>query len=177
MAGAAAAQSPGPNRLSISGGWMKRIRWPNPDYAETGPTAGVSYGYRPWRFLELEAGVTVAFQPGAVLCSQFDCYDPNDRYVWIPVGARLIAPVAAGRVELSFGGGGIIERYSVSNPGYQYGDVSRTAFGGYFAAGAAVALDKRRRWWVGTTERVLLVNPEFTRHRWLQLGGEVSWRF
>jgi hypothetical protein len=156
---------------------MEQLYPPNASYRESAATAGVSYGYRPWRFLELEAGLTFAFQPGTEICSRLGCYDPSDYYVWIPVGARLIAPLAAGRVELSLGGGGILERYWVSNPAYQYSITSQTGFGGYFVGGVAVAIDKRRRWWAGTTERVLLVNPEFTRHRWLQLGGEVSWRF
>ena len=77
---------------------------------------GVSYGYRVARFLEIETGLSVGFQPREELCNRFGCYDPNDRYYWIPLGVRLVSPLVAGRLELSVGGGGLLQRYAVSNP-------------------------------------------------------------
>ena len=171
------AQSLERNRISLSGGWTEQLRPPNPDYRQTAPTVGLSYGYRAAKFIEIEAGVSVGLQPGQDVCSRLGCYDPNDRYIWIPIGVRFIAPLAAGRVELSAGGGGFIQRYSVSNPDNPYSIASENSLGGYFTTGAAAALDRRRRFWLGATPRFLLANPEYRRDRWFQVTGDFSFRF
>ncbi|MEO8594423.1 MAG: hypothetical protein ABI759_13985 [Candidatus Solibacter sp.] len=175
-AGWANAQDPGRNRLTISGGWTTQIFTPN-YYQQTAPVVGISYAYRPWKILEIETGLSVGLQPGEEQCSAHGCYQPNDRYFWIPLGVRFVTPPLAGRVELSIGGGGLLQRYSISNPQYQYSSSSESGFGGYFVAGAAVALDHRQRFWVSATPRVLLANPEFARYRWFQITGDFSWRF
>ena len=90
---------------------------------------------------------------------------------------RFVTPPLAGRVELSVGGGGLLQVYSVSNPASQYSISTESGFGGYFLAGAAVTLDHHRRFWVGATPRVLLANPEFRRHRWFSITGDFSFRF
>ena len=164
------------NRVTISGGWVKQI-YDNAYYGQTAPLVGFSYGYRPLKFMEIETGLSVGFQPGEELCNRFGCYDPNDRYFWIPLGVRLVSPPLAGRVELSIGGGGLLQRYSVSNPENPYSISSQNGFGGYFVAGAAVALDHRHRFWLGVTPRVLLANPEFRRYRWFTISGDFSFRF
>ena len=165
------------NRISLSGGWTEQLYPPNFDYRQTAPTVGLSYGYRAAKFLEIEAGISVGLQPGQDVCSRFGCSNPNDRYIWIPIGVRFIAPLVAGRVELSAGGGGLIQRYSVSNPDNPYSIASENSLGGYFTTGAAAALDHRRRFWLGATPRFLLANPEFRRYRWFQITGDVSFRF
>jgi hypothetical protein len=40
-----------------------------------------------------------------------------------------------------------------------------------------VALDRSRHWWLGATPRWFLANPHYRRDRWLQIAGEVSFRF
>jgi len=175
LSGFAQAQPLDRNRITLSGGWMTRV---GEDYnPQSAPVVGVSYGYRALKFLELDAGLHVALQPGQELCSRFGCYDPNDRYFWIMVGARLVAPLVAGRVELSLGGGGLVQQYSVSNRDSPFGVSSQGAFGGYFTAGAAAPLDRRHHFWIGVTPRVLLANPEFGRDRWFTITGDVSYRF
>ena len=176
LSGFVQAQTVDRNRISLSAGWTQQI-FVKTSYGQTAPTAGVSYGYRPWKFMEFESGIAVGFQPGEKLCNRFGCYDPNDRYVWIPVGVRLIAPLIAKRVELWLGGGGLIQTYRVSNPSYEYSNSTESGFGGYFSAGAAVALDGRRRFWFGATPRVLLANPEFRRWRWFTITGDFTFRF
>jgi hypothetical protein len=142
------AQTVERNQISLSGGWTQQV-FVNTYDGHAAPTVGLSYGYRPWKFLEFETGISVGLQPGPQLCSRFGCYDPNDRYIWIPVGLRLIALLVAKRVELSLGGGGLIQKYWVSNPTTEFGVSSQAGFGGYFSAGAAVAVDRRRRFWFG----------------------------
>ena len=169
------AQSWQKNRISVSGGWSRQM-FGDPYDHETAPLVGLSYGYRPLKFMEFEAGVDVALQPRREMCTQYGCYDPNDRYIRVPFGVRFIAPLVAGRVELSAGGGGLYQKYSVSNPS-KFGTSSRSNWGGYFSAGAAVALDHRHRFWVGATPRVILANPPHTSNRWFTITGDLSFRF
>ncbi|MEO8368248.1 MAG: hypothetical protein ABI806_03545 [Candidatus Solibacter sp.] len=129
------------------------------------------------KFLEVETGLSVGLQPSEDTCNRFGCYDPNDRYFWIPLGVRVVSPPLAGRVELSIGGGGLLQHYSVSDPYSPYSVSSESGFGGYFVAGAALALDHRHRFWVGATPRVMLANPEFRRYRWFTITGDFSFRF
>ena len=63
LSGFAQAQSEDRNRISISGGWARQL-YVDPNYRETAPVVGLSYGYRPLKFMEFEAGVAVALQPG-----------------------------------------------------------------------------------------------------------------
>ena len=87
------------NRITLSGGWARQLLG-EPFERQTAPAVGLSYGYRPLRFLEVEAGVLVALHPGGQLCNAHACYDPFDRYLWVPFGVRFIAPLSAGRFEL-----------------------------------------------------------------------------
>jgi hypothetical protein len=170
------AQTDGRNRVTVSGGWVGQI-YSNVFYRQTAPLVGVSYGYRPLKFLEIESGLSVGFQPGDQSCNRFGCYDPNDRYFWIPLGVRFVSPPLAGRVELSLGGGGLLQRYAVSNPDNPYSISSENGLGGYFVSGAAIAVDHRHRFWLGATPRVLLANPEFRRYRWFTITGDFTFRF
>lgn len=145
------------------------------DY-ETAPLVGLSYGYRPLKYMEFEAGADIALQPRRETCTQYGCYDPNDRYIRVPFGVRFIAPLLAGRVELSGGGGGLYQKYSVTSPS-KFGVHSQDNWGGYFSAGAAVALDRRHRFWAGATPRAILMNPPHTVNRFFTLTGDFSFRF
>jgi hypothetical protein len=172
------AQSSQKNRITVSGGWMRQLYGYPYEQLTTAPVMGLSYGYRPLKFMEFEAGVVVALQPGGVSCNAHACYDPNDRYIWVPFGVRFIAPLVAKRLELSAGGGGLYERYSVSNPDSPFGQFGGYGgWGGYFSAGAAVALDRRHRFWVGATPRVILANPQYRRDRWFTITSDISFRF
>ena len=124
------------NRITLSGGWTEQLYPPNFDYRQTAPTVGLSYGYRAVKVHgDRRPASALACSPGQDVCNRFGCYDPNDRYIWIPIGVRFIAPLVAGRVELSVGGGGLIQRYSVSNPDNPYSNASDNSLGGYFTDG------------------------------------------
>jgi hypothetical protein len=176
LSGFVQAQTVERNRITVGAGWARQI-FVNTSYRQTAPVIGLSYGYRAFKFMEFQTGVSVGLQPGEDVCSRLGCYDPNDRYIWIPVGVRLIAPLIAKRVELSLGGGGLIQTYWVSNPDNPYNISTESSFGGYFSAGAAVALDRRHRFWFSATPRVLLANPEYRRWRWFTITGDFSFRF
>jgi hypothetical protein len=177
MSGFVQAQSGERNRITVSGGWARQFTMDSFS-RQTAPALGLSYGYRPLKFVELEAGIVVALQPGQEECNAHACYDPNDRYIWVPFGVRFIAPPIAGRLELSAGGGGLHETYSASNVNPFTGSTgSRNGWGGYFCAGAAVALDHRHRFWAGVTPRAILANPPYGRDRWFTITGDVGFRF
>ncbi len=103
-------------------------------------------------------------------------YKPNDRFVWVPFGIRFIAPLYLNRIEFSGGGGGLYENYFLSNPTRAFWLQSRDGWGGYFVGSAAVALDRRKRFWLGATPRWFLANPRYERDRWFQITGELSFR-
>ena len=168
LAGSLAAQ----HQITLSGGRGERIA-AYPADRQTAPVLGVSYGYRPLQWFQVEAGLVTALQPGQTQCSAHGCFDPNDRYFWVPFGVRFVAPIAWRRVELSAGGGGLYEKYSIRNAPYQM--VSYDGWGGYFVGGAAVKVT--RRIWLGATPRVILANPRFARVRWFLITGDVSFRF
>ncbi len=163
--------------MTVSAGWARQLLG-DPFERQTAPTVGLSYGYRPLKFLELEAGVLGALHPGRQLCNAHACYDPFDRYIWVPFGVRFIAPLASGRVELSAGGGGLYENYATGEfDPFTGSSDGRSGWGGYFAGGAAAALDHRRRYWIGVTPRVILANPRYARDRFFTITGDFSFRF
>jgi hypothetical protein len=174
FAGTLAAQQDFRNRITLSAGWGEQIDVYPPE-RQTAPVIGFSYGFRALKFLELEAGLSVGLQPGLELCSAHGCFNPNDRYFWVPFGVRFIAPVARKRVELSPGGGGLYENYSVGCTNFNV--LPHDGWGGYFVAGAALAIDHSRRFWIGATPRVILANPRYGRDRWFNITGDFSFRF
>ena len=105
------------NRVTFSGGWSRQLNT-SFEPPQTAAALGMSYGYRPLKFLELEAGLTVNFQPAPSECSAHGCIDVDDHYFWVPFGVRFVAPLAWKRVEISAGGGGLYENYHVSNTDY-----------------------------------------------------------
>lgn len=66
-------------------------------------------------YLEAEASVTLLLIPPRKFWAPYDI-KPDDRFIWIPFGVRGILPLRAGRMEISAGGGGLIDNYSLSNP-------------------------------------------------------------
>jgi hypothetical protein len=165
---------PAQNVVSLSGGWGEQIAV-YPTERQTAPVVGVSYGHRLLKWFEPEAGFFAALQPGQDVCSRFGCFHPDDRYFWVPFGVRFIAPLAWKRVELSAGGGGLYEKYSVGGGSNPFSLQSRDGWGGYFVGGASVEIT--RRIWLGASPRFLLANPPYARDRWFVITGDVSFRF
>jgi hypothetical protein len=171
----AGAQTAPRNRLTFSLGGAVPIKQYSPE--EDAPALGLSYGYRALPWFELETGLFTALNPGSEERGAYYDYIPDDRYFWIPFGVRFVAPVHRNRVELSVGGGGFFQRYSVSNPGGPGAFEPYNGWGGYVLASGSVALDRRRRFWVGVTPRIFLEDTSSRRDRWLVVTGEFSFRF
>jgi hypothetical protein len=139
---------------------------------------GGTYGFRFRRWLALEGGVLTANNPTGVINSEFGYFNIRDRYTWVPFGARFILPLRHDRFEISAGGGGVYERYTVGNTQIPDGPAPYSGWGGYFKAKAAVALDPGRHFWLGATPQLFLVNASGgVRDRWFVLTGDVSFRF
>jgi hypothetical protein len=81
-------------------------------------------------------------------------------------------------VELSAGGGGFIDKFSVSNPSLAAGLLSHAGAGGYFVGGASMAITRSRRFWSGTSTHFYLANISAGTHdRWMDVADEFSYRF
>jgi len=169
----AAAQPVPRNRVIFSGGWSREIAYGQ----ETAPGLGLSYGYRIHKYIEPEAGVFAAFKPSSDVVGAHYQLNPDDRFVWITWGVRFIAPLYLQRIEFSGGGGGLYEKYSVSDAVSYMGWRPYNAWGGYFVGSASVALDRGKHFWLSATPRWFLANPEGRRDRWFQISGELSVRF
>jgi hypothetical protein len=144
---------------------------------ETALGLGATYSYRLLRNFAIDAGVFAALSPAPEIRGAYYDIVPSDRFIWVPFGVRGILPMRNDRFELSLGGGGLYEKYSVSNENPGVGLVSRSGWGGYFAGAAAVSLDPHRRFWLGFKPQIFIANPRDQRDRWLMLAGEVSYRF
>ena len=174
---AAQAQSPPRSQVTFGGGWAHRLNAPSFD-TQTATAIEAAYGYRVNRYVQVEAGVVAALQPTPDIGSAHGNYNPNDRFIWVPFGVRFVAPLWHGRLELSAGGGGTYESYSVSNENTAFGIQPVDGWGGYFVGGGAVALDHGRHWWRGASPRWFLANPTEGRHdRWFAIPLEIGWRF
>lgn len=172
------AQEDHRNSLTFSGGYGRAVG----SYCcqeNTAVSLGATYGYRILRHLQADVGVTVALNPSPEIRGATYDVKPDDRFIWVPFGLRGVLPLGGGRFELSAGGGGLYEQYSISNPFLAAGLISRGGWGGYLTGGAAVALDRSRRFWLGATPRWYLTNTTspYDRNRWFVITGDIGIRF
>jgi hypothetical protein len=142
---------------------------------DTAVSLDVTYGYRIWPFLQVEAGLATALNPvGGFRGANYDV-QPDNRFIWVPFGVRGILPLHSDRVELSLVAGGLYEKFTIApNPP---GVMSRGGWGESFGAGAAVALDHGRHFWLGASPRFYLANTGGQNDRWFVITGDFSFRF
>jgi hypothetical protein len=178
IAGLGQAQIVPRNRITLNGGWARQSVNATPPYVQTAAAPGISYGYRALPHVEFEAGLFIVPHPSPDFCGSFGCHDVDDRYYWIPFGARFLLPLQRDRLELSAGGGGLYNKYTLGNPLSGGGPISYEGWGGYFSGAAAAALDRGRHLWLGTSPRFFLGHTRYRqRDRWLTIAGELSFRF
>src|SRR5438034_9129028 len=159
----ATAQSVPRNRLTFSGGWSRQIA--NRYERQTATGFGLSYGYRVYKYAEVEAGVFTALDPTGETCGHSGCVDVGDRYFWLPFGVRFVAPLHHCGMEISGGGGGLYEKYTVARLFPGGGPLPRHGWGGYFVASAVMALDLGRHFWLGVTRLRSLASPAYAPER------------
>jgi hypothetical protein len=163
------------------------------------PGFGFSFGYRPFRYLQVDGGgdfgggvagvertITVVPVNGSGSSSTRTV---RDHLVVAPFGARFILPLMGDRLLFSVGGGGaaIADKESAGGNVTCTSCRSRTGFGSYGLAQAMWYGGTGKHLGVGFTARYLQarLSPGWlqnypasgTRDRYLQLGGTVAFRF
>lgn len=147
----------------------------------------VDYGFRPIKWLQADIGYDGAYNAANVDDYQETGYGPAriaDYQTFIPMGGRVVLPLARGRVEFYGGGGGVYARYSesLSQPD-EFTNIgcpscqSRDGWGYYAMAGGSVALDAQHRfrlgvisrsYWVETKGAIVGTLPSYrTSDRWI----------
>lgn len=129
------------------------------------PAWGFGYGFRPLRYLQLDAGLDMAYNSAEV---DYYYYNPawgplrvRDFQYFVPLGGRVIAPLAHGRFEIYGGGGAAYMRYAelLSQPN-NYVNLgcptcqARDGWGYYATAGFDVALDRGQHFRLGAASKV-----------------------
>jgi len=139
---------------------------------------GVTYDYRVFRYLQVEAGIATALHPTPELRGATFDIKPSDRFLWVPFGFQGVLPLRDGRLEVLAGGGGIYENYSAGNIPPFIGARSEDAWGGYLKLGATTALGRSRHFWLGASAREFLGNRAQANHdQWMVVTGDFSFRF
>jgi hypothetical protein len=170
------AQSFPRNEVTFSGGDSFQIFTPFAD-SNSAVSLGGTFGYRFTPHVTAEAGVFGVIDPFPPECGYSGCFGRDNRFIQVPFGLKFSLPVRHDRFELSVGGGGLYQRFSVSNPNTDFGETGYSAWGGYFKATAGVAIDRRKRLWLSVTPRWSLANSGGIRDRWFMLTGDISYRF
>ena len=137
---------------------------------DSGVALELNYGRRFTRFIQLDTGFESSFN------KDYRNYYPKygtglttSTSFFVPVGGRIVIPLMQGRLEPSFGGGGVYA-WDKNNP-YQ-----QNQGGVYGLAGGSYALDSRHRHRVGATLRYMNMMSAGRPHpRWLNVFGEYSY--
>ncbi len=157
----------------------------------------VGYGYRFHRFFQADIGLDTIVGAAGVR----DFADTplgyrriRDFQYLVPMGGRVILPLAQGRFQFFAGGGGAYMRYSerISQPNSYYRldcpfCTSRSGWGYYATAGFQAALDSNQHFRLGLGPRIYRGHTEGeplgavpgirTRDQWINLMAEFGFSF
>jgi hypothetical protein len=168
------------------GGESRQRTYPQ---SSAGPAFKINYEFRLAKYFAVEAGTemlfpkTVQFQPAYVILSGTNLtnYFNGGTSVsalipsferrpigTVPFGIKGILPLAHGRLELFAGVGGA---YGWNYSRYLNSWYGQTSLGGRFA------LDRRERFWVGTSGRYANNFSNTSRQSWLTWTADFSVRF
>ncbi|MFZ5927451.1 MAG: outer membrane beta-barrel protein [Acidobacteriota bacterium] len=159
---------------------------------------GFGYGYRPWKYFQIDLGYQGAYNAARV---KDYIYNPSAGYLrirdfqtYLPLGARVVAPVGGGRVEFYGGGGASYVRTaeSLRQPNqwvrFECPDcVSRDGWGYYAMLGTGIALTQSQAVRLTAITRVyraetsgppIGANPAiFTREQWVNTTFGLTFSF
>lgn len=171
------AQSQMRNTITFSGGWAQNVG--GNCCGESAPSLSLSYAYRLFPHVDVEAGIVTALSLGTEVRGANYDIRADDRFMWVPFGLRGVLPLRRHRVEVSAAAGGAYEKYSVGNPADFVGLVSRDGWGGYASVAAAVALDGRRHFWLAASPHLFFanINQGYAHDRWFVLTVGIGLRF
>ena len=90
-------------------------------FMQSAPGVSIGYGYRFARYFQADVGLDILFGAARIrefLTTDIGGFRIKDREYFLPLGGRVIVPVAQGRFLLSAGGGGAWMRYNerISQP-------------------------------------------------------------
>lgn len=128
------------------------------------------YEFRLFRYVAPEVAVTNLI-PTVVNYYKFGTYNTRERVTLVSLGLRGILPLAAGRAEIFAGAGGA----HIGSTAYVL-----SQFGApwlmQLEAGGRAALDRKHRFWLGTTVRLARDTGRPT-EQWVVLTGDFGVRF
>jgi len=167
-------------------------------FMTTSPLLTIGFGYRPIRYFQADVGMDAIFHAAGVRSFQDTVIGRikiRDNEILVPLGGRGILPIGP-RIELFGGGGAAYLHYgeSVEVPGGGSDSSfncrtcrSRGGWGYYAIAGANVAVERSRRFWVGVESRLVhgrtngdplgAVPPLETQDTWINTAAFFMIRF
>jgi hypothetical protein len=122
------------------------------------PGFSAGYGFRPRRWLMLEAGFAQIVRPiGSSICCEYS-RNADDQLFLVPFGARYVWEPGSRRLRLTVGGGGAYLNHTVGN---QAGGVAGFfGWGGQFVASGDYAVTQSGRLRVGVSARYYFASPK-----------------
>ncbi len=141
----------------------------NNNYLDPGTAVELNYGHRFTRFIQADIGFESSFN------KDYRGYNPKfgsglttNTNFFVPAGGRIVIPIWNGKLEPSFGLGGVYR--------YDKGNSFQSHQGGvYGLGGVTYALDSQQRHRVGITIRYLNIMSAGAPHpQWVNLFGEYT---
>jgi hypothetical protein len=158
----ASAQTPAPDyfKQSVTGAFVYEVKaGPSNVYLNAAPGFSIDYGFRPRRWLMLEAGFDQIVRPvGSSVCCEY-ATNAHDQLYLVPFGARYVSESRSARLRLTLGGGGAYLNHAVGNQ-YAQDLFGFSGWGGQFAASGDYAVARSGRLWVGLTARYYFASPK-----------------
>jgi hypothetical protein len=139
-------------------------------YLDSGIAVELNYGHRFTRFIQSDIGFESSFNKDyRNYNSKFGSGLTTTTNFFVPAGGRIVIPIWNGRIEPSFGLGGVYR--------YDKGNSFRSNQGGiYGVAGATYALDSQQRHRVGLTIRYMNIMSAGVPHpQWVNIFGEYTY--
>ncbi|MGA3188567.1 MAG: hypothetical protein ABSF22_15790 [Bryobacteraceae bacterium] len=159
----ACAQAPDYFKQSLSGAFVEEVK-SGPNSGVTSPLLNdapgfsIDYGFRPRRWLMLEAEFDQIVRPiGSSVCCEYST-NANDQLFLVPFGARYMWDARSSRLRFTAGGGGAYINHFIGN---QDGGVfGFSGWGGQFVASGDYAFTRSRRLRVGLIARYYFASPK-----------------
>jgi hypothetical protein len=161
--GCAGAQAPDYLSQSLTGAFLYEVKvgpngGPSYPFLNTAPGFAIDYGFRPRRWLMLEAGFEQIVRPiGSAVCCEY-ATTADDQLYLAPFGARYIFEPRRTRLRFTAGGGGAYLNHYVGN--LNGGTVGFSGWGGQFAASGDYALMRSGRLRLGVMARYYIAAPK-----------------
>ena len=158
-------------------------------YLGTAPAFRFGYGYRFMRFFQADFGLDVGFGSADVkdfYDSEFGELRIRDYQYMLPLGGRVVIPIADEKVQLYAGGGAAWLKYAevvrqpFANSGYRIDCPvcrERSGWGTYGLAGVSVALDRAKMFRLGVTTKVYRATTDGDSFRILEFGSRSGHSF